>query len=120
MSRDIVDRLQIFAQDLAVLRDEDLDFSAPAISVHRIALNMAQVQRYSPPPNPAKITDSRASEYIKRFGDESWELDALDPATIDDLISNKIREVLDEEAWQLALTEEREAKRRLAEIARTM
>lgn len=117
MSRDIVDRLQLFAQDISVTRDEELDACTPSISVHRIALNMVQVQRYTPPPNPAKITDSRAMEYIRRFGDESWELDALDPATIDNLISNQIRSVLDETAWQQTLESERNAKRRLTEIA---
>lgn len=117
MSRDIVDRLQLFSGDILVARDEEPDLCSPSISVHRIALNMAQVERYSPPPNPAKITDSRATNYIKKFGDESWELDALDPATIGDLIENRINRCLDLDAWEQALNKERNARRRLKEVA---
>lgn len=40
--------------------------------------------------NPAKITDSRASKYIDEYGNESWELDALEPQVITDLITNEV------------------------------
>jgi hypothetical protein len=56
------------------------------IEVKRIALNMEQIEEFQPPPNPAKLTDSRVGGYIKRFGRQSWELDALDPNTITNLI----------------------------------
>lgn len=69
------------------------------ITVNRIALNMDQVEEYEPPPNPAKLTDSRAPEYVSLYGDDSWELDALDPSTLDDLISSAIREVIDQDLF---------------------
>jgi hypothetical protein len=51
--------------------------------VRRIALNDGSgQQQYNPPPNPAKLTDSRSEGYIQEYGHESWELDALDPATL--------------------------------------
>lgn len=56
------------------------------VEVKRIALNMEQIEELQPPPNPAKLTDSRVGGYIKRFGRQSWELDALDPNTITNLI----------------------------------
>lgn len=77
------------------LRDFEYFPTAPVFSVHRIALNQEQVEFYKPPPNPTKITDSRAKGYIKRFGRESWELDALDPRTLDNLITAEI------EAWTI-------------------
>ncbi|EAE1669493.1 hypothetical protein ARW38_13665 [Listeria monocytogenes] len=58
--------------------------------VERIALNMNQIELYNPPPNPTKITDSRAKEYITNFGYECWELDALKPEVINDLIFQKV------------------------------
>jgi hypothetical protein len=61
-----------------------------AIEVHRIALNMDQVVQYNPPPNPAKITDSRAAAYIAEFGTESWELDALNPDVLVGLVRDNI------------------------------
>lgn len=48
------------------------------------------VEEYDPPPNPAKLTDSRAAGYIEIHGDESWELDALDPDTLDNLIREHV------------------------------
>jgi hypothetical protein len=65
----------------------------------RIALNYDQVQQYNPPPNPAKLTDSRAEEYISNFGYESWELDALEPRVLQNLIQDEIDALRDEEVW---------------------
>ena len=73
MTRDITDRFALFGA---------------RAQVKRIALTMDQVDAYQPPPNPAKLTDARATGYIARFGGSSWELDALDPATLDTLITS--------------------------------
>lgn len=71
--------------------------------VKRIALNQDQVERYSPPPNPAKTTDSRFEKYVEETGlDESWELDALDPVVLQDLIQTEIDGARDEGAWDEA------------------
>jgi len=65
------------------------------LEVHRIALNMDQIEEYDPPPNPAKFTDSRAENYVAEYGDQSWELDALNPATLDALITERIEQYID-------------------------
>ena len=101
MTRDIADRLAIFRVPLAV---------------KRIALNMDQVEEHQPPPNPAKLTDSRCAGYIERFGDESWELDALEPATLRDLITGAVEEHLDRDTWQ-AVHDQQEAERSLLQRA---
>ena len=67
MTRDNRDRLNTFSRHVGV-------------EVHRIALNMDQVEEFSPPPNRAKVTDSRYAGYVDQFGEESWELDAMEPA----------------------------------------
>ncbi len=87
MSRDIDNRLNTYSSPI---QDEE----RPEIEVRRIALNMDQVEEYGPPPNPAKVTDSRFETYADRYGDESWELDALEPATITELIDGHIREAI--------------------------
>ncbi|MEV0619538.1 hypothetical protein AB0I81_39910 [Nonomuraea sp. NPDC050404] len=87
MTRDIEERFALFGAD---------------VEVHRIALNMDQVIRYSPPPNPAKTTDSRYGAYIEAHGTSSWELDALDPTTLDALISAEIEQFRDEGLWESA------------------
>jgi hypothetical protein len=65
MSRDIVDRTTLLSGK-----------SAPKFI--RLALNMDQIDQYKPPPNFAKESDSRAPEYVSKFGNYSWELDALE------------------------------------------
>lgn len=130
MTRDIRDRLSTFItqdwlnefvghfpDDLVAVRDiwADMDAQrgegqaqhASALEIRRIALNMDQIEEYGPPPNPAKITDSRARDYIDRFGGESWELDALDPATLDALIQSHIEPLVDEDRWDEHDAEER-------------
>jgi hypothetical protein len=89
MTRDIVERVGDFMEHHAARRP----------IVKRIALNMDQIKQYSPPPNPAKLTDSRASGYIDRYGYQSWELDALRPEVLIDLIDAEARKFLDEDAW---------------------
>jgi hypothetical protein len=71
---------------------------------------MDQVEQYGPPPNPAKETDARYGAYRDRFGDECWELDALEPQVISDLILTEFNKLVDADKWKEAKTEEEEAK----------
>lgn len=104
MSRDIEERLK--------------EFGNARIDVIRIALNMDQVEQYSPPPNPAKLTDSRCAGYMETHGDESWELDALEPKIIVELVQDRISEVLDLDAWDEAENVEADAKARIRNAAK--
>ena len=104
MTRDNQDRLDIF-------------LLGNNITVKRLALNMDQVEQYNPPANPAKTTDSRFAQYITNFGEESWELDALEPAMISALIEENILEYLDEEKWDTMVAQEDEHKNKIREIA---
>jgi hypothetical protein len=81
------------------------------VLVNRVALNWDQIEEYQPPPNPAKETDSRFAAYQEKFGDESWELDALDPATLLQLIQAAIDEVKDADLYEeMKEREDRERK----------
>ena len=102
MSRDIVDRLKIFGVN---------------VEFKRLALNMDQVKQYNPPPNPAKVTDSRFDTYQELHGDESWELDALDPAVLVALIEGNIIAYRDDDIWNDEVERENEAKVRLRKAA---
>lgn len=106
MTRDIRDRLEMFTAG-----EVDLE-------IRRIALNMDQVQQYQPPPNPAKITDSRAAGYIDRFGRESWELDALDPATLDALIRDHIEREVDDVVMAADRESQEEGRNQLTTVSR--
>jgi hypothetical protein len=90
MTRDIRDRLNMFMNYEGV----------QPVSVERIALNADQIAKYNPPPNPAKLTDSRAHNYIVEHGANSWELDALEPRVIEQLIQKAVEDVVDMEIYQ--------------------
>lgn len=102
MSRDIVDRLNIFEV---------------YPNFKRIALNMNQIEEYGPPPNPTKLTDSRATNYISEFGYECWELDALEPEVITSLIESKVNKHCDLELFQQAKENEKKAIKLLETVA---
>ncbi|MGI5201701.1 hypothetical protein ACQEU6_08975 [Spirillospora sp. CA-108201] len=104
MSRDIGDRLALFG--------------AHASRVRRIALNRDQVDQYRPPPNPAKLTDSRARGYIRKHGSSSWELDALDPATLSALIEDEISAWRDDLLWDAATSRMEQEKAILDAVSR--
>ena len=70
-----------------------------SVTVRRIALNMDQIEEHNPPPQPAKGTDARFPDYLAKYGDESWELDALEPQMLVDLIRETIAEYVDDDAW---------------------
>lgn len=104
MTRDIEARVGMFADGWEV-------------EVRRLALNFDQIEQYGPPPNPAKDTDSRFEDYREQHGDESWELDALEPTVIADLIRHEIEADLDHEAWTEALEQENQNRSALDGIA---
>lgn len=86
------------------------------VHVKRIALTMEQVEAYNPPPNPAKETDSRFAGYLDEYGDESWELDALDPTTLQDLIEEQVEGYRDSDLWDQAVEEEERQKAQLGAL----
>ncbi len=80
MTRDIEERLALFGAD---------------VEVRRIALNFDQIEEFSPPPNPTKLSDSRATSYIEEYGYSCWELDALEPKILTNLIKTEIDQLTD-------------------------
>ena len=102
MTRDIQDRLRVFGADT---------------EVRRIALNMDQVKQYGPPPNPAKTTDSRYEGYIREYGEESWELDALEPSVLVELIEEHVTKERDDTLWRLRQNSEDADRERLSRVA---
>ncbi len=65
------------------------------VEVRKLALTIEQVRKYKPPPNPAKLKDSRAKAFIRKYGKNSWEVDALPPTTLRDLIEKELKAELD-------------------------
>lgn len=126
MTRDISERLYTFiAHDLRDGRGEMPRMSTAAaiqytddhFLVDRIALTMAQVQAFNPPPNPAKPKDARYKKYVRQFGVECWELDALSPDVLVNLIQQNILALRDDEKWEAWMTKQRKARKVLKRVA---
>ena len=100
-------------------RDNELRlemFSGDNVIVERLALNMPQVTKYNPPPNPAKTTDTRHRWYVEQYGHESWELDALDPEALVDLVQNAVDPLIDRAEWDRVLEQERTDRAMLEKV----
>lgn len=114
MSRDVLDRLNLFS-GLA----ETVDADGRDVTVKRIALNMDQIEDLQPPENPAKLTDSRAAEYVKRFGRSSWELDAIEPKSLAGLVRDAIKSVMDVPLFNSNVKKMDKARKNLLKFAKT-
>lgn len=113
MTRDLEERLTLFSE-----LDEDMYFHRDQFSVKRIALNMDQIRKLNPPRNPAKDTDARYREYARRFGASSWELDALSPKFLDELVESAVLEYIDSQAWEKRVAEVQTIKTKLEGVAK--
>jgi len=102
MSRDIVDRLNLFG-------------ASPEFE--RLGLNYDQIEMYNPPPNPTKLQDTRSAGYIEEFGHECWELDALEPSVITGLIQDAVFGVRDVDLWAAEVEREKEVKKVLHKVS---
>lgn len=104
MTRDNNQRISMFANNFG-------------IQVNRIALNMDQVEEQKPPPNPAKENDSRYAKYVEEHGKSCWELDALDPTYLDNLIDKEIKNLIDIDVMEARKELGREGRAELEAIA---
>jgi len=104
MTRDIQDRLKMFGS---------------SVEVERIALTMDQIDEYQPPPNPAKTTDSRYASYRDVYGDDSWELDALDPRVLTELITRSVGSHTQDEKRRKRIREQERDRKKIMKLAIT-
>jgi hypothetical protein len=99
MTRDITERLVMFSGLLGWIEDRGHEVD-DFIQIHRLALNYDQVEQWNPPENPTKETDSRYRAYADKFGESSWELDAVEPRTLATLVREGITELIDPDQWE--------------------
>lgn len=106
MDRDIEERLLMYSDDIGRI-----------VQFNRLALTRSQVDESSIPPNPAKLTDTRAREYIREHGTSSWELDAIEPQELVRMICDAVKRERDERLWREALDRERDERDLLEQLA---
>lgn len=98
MVRDVEDRLAMFGAE---------------VNVQKVALTIDQVRTYKPPPNPAKMTDVRAPAYVAKYGNNSWEVDALPPNVLNRIVRDALDELVDQDLMEEVKEKEEEDKKRL-------
>lgn len=82
MVRDINDRMETFGCDWQ-------------FQIKKIALTLDQVKKYNPPPNPTKHKDPRSANFIAKYGASSWEVDAINPAELQKIVTREIKFCID-------------------------
>jgi hypothetical protein len=92
MVRDIGTRLKEFGVNVDIIHAALLD---------------EQIQKYNPPPNPAKVTDPRADKYIAKYGRTSWEVDALKPNVLMNIVDKEIQQMIDNHKYRNMLLQEK-------------
>jgi hypothetical protein len=104
MSRDNFDRLNLLSGECG-------------IEIRRIALNMDQIKRYNPPHQWAKTSDTRHRGYVRDTGTEhSWELDALKPDALMEIISTAVEPIIDQEKWDAHMAREQEKRAYIKDV----
>lgn len=107
MIRDIKDRIREF--------DGGYEFE-----IIPLALTMEQIKQYNPPPNPAKRQDPRARGFIKKHGSQSWEVDALRPEVLNQLLGDAIGLRIDQVQYSFVQECEVEERGRLHAIKKLL
>lgn len=102
MDRDILERLEMFSEY--------------NLEVRRLALLMEQIELMDIPENPAKTTDSRSAGYIARYGSASWELDAMEPHQLAQVVTDTVENLRDEDLWNEAYERQEEMRGELWEF----
>jgi len=102
MVRDIRDRLEEFGVIPKVIP---------------IGLTREQINKYNPPPNPAKIKDPRARGYIEQHGNTSWEVDALNPKVLHELVKINVESLIDVNLFLKQIKTEELDKEKLLKIS---
>jgi len=96
------------------------EFGALNFKLIPVALTMSQINQFKPPPNPTKISDPRAKWYINKFGNTSWELDALSPKTLETVIKVAVISCLDISQYNNIVKQENKDKTKLEDIIKRL
>src|SRR3954462_140706 len=91
-------------------------FDNELFTVRAIGLTMDQIEEHLLPLNPTKMTDSRAANYVKEFGRTCWEVDALNPETLTEIVEYNITQQINMDVYQNALDREAMEKQKLIDF----
>lgn len=96
------------------------DFQSLGFELHleKIALTDLQVKQYNLIPAPCKKKDTMASGWITAHGDAVYELDALEPSVLLQLVEDSVKAHFDQTQYQKRQTCIENGKKELARLTR--
>lgn len=72
-----------------------------SLQLVNVALTPEQIKEYNPPPFPAKTSSARYKGFVEKTGsDEAYELDALEPRVLRDLITLNVEDRFDYDIYE--------------------
>lgn len=86
------------------------------VELDRIGLNRGQVRNLTTDPQRPKPTDTRSRWYIQNYGTDCWELDALPPAELGELVREAIESRINMALFEQEQEREIQDKSRVAEL----
>lgn len=127
--KDAADRIKEYDKPTHILYLGDLDpsgedmvrdieerlyeFECRDFDIVKIALNPDQVKKYNLPENPVKETDSRHKVFIEKFGEHCYEVDAIPPEDLQDIVRDRIEHHMDLDAYEEIKEQEEELKNKI-------
>lgn len=101
--------------DIERFTEEAMSYFGIELELERVALNYGQVQQYNLLPNPTKKADPRAKEYVASYGDECWELDALEPKKLQHIVKEAVESRINPAVWNKVIARNEKLKKKIAE-----
>lgn len=93
------------------------DFGVKDIHAEKVALRQDQAIRYNLPPSmDAKPTSSNYKKFVKQFGTQVFELEALPPAEMQDILRRAIDSVIDVAAFNQEVDAEKQDAAQLDQV----
>ena len=70
------------------------------VKLRRIALTLRQTRGLLSFPASEKKKDPRYAWFVRNFGNRCWELDALDPNVLRNIVEKEIKKLIEPVAWE--------------------
>ena len=94
-------------------------FAGAACALKRVALTQEQARGLPSFPAADKRKDPRYGWFVRTYGQECWEVDALDPNELRDCVRKAIEAEIEPEAWARCKNTERAEQHSLRTVMRT-
>jgi hypothetical protein len=110
---------EVIAESFArYMRD---DFGIKALCPVKVALTSDQVARFGLPPNLiAKENSTNRKKFVERHGENVWELEALEPEQLQEVLESAIQSVIDMEAFDAEVAAEAKDAARIESMRQTI